>query len=79
MPDRPGPEGDPMPVFVIKARDALAVPTLRAYVQECQEHGLTEQALQVREAINEIREWQQRNIDQTKLPDHAHVPVSGGS
>lgn len=64
-----------MPVFVLKAKDALIVPTLRTYLQECSEHGLVEQAEQVRLAINEIRAWQAANIDQTKLPDHNHIPV----
>lgn len=67
---------DPMPVFVIRAKDALAVPVLRTYIQECQEHGLAEQAMAVHAAVDEIRAWQQRNIDLTKLPDHPHVPAT---
>jgi hypothetical protein len=68
---------DPMPVFTIKARDALAVPTLRAYEEECLLHGLDDQAFQVRQARVEISLWQQRNINETKLPDHVHKPAEG--
>lgn len=64
-----------MPVFVIKAKDALAVPTLRAYERECLDHGLVEQAHEVWRATEEISQWQRANIDATKLPDHGHRPV----
>jgi hypothetical protein len=65
-------ETSPMPVFVIKARDALAIPTLCAYQRECVDHGLVEQADEVAKAITEVRNWQRANIDLTKLPDHLH-------
>lgn len=67
---------DPMPVFTIKAKDALAVPVLRAYHKECLDHGLDRQAAQVGKAIAEIIVWQRRNSDVTKLPDHDHVPAA---
>jgi hypothetical protein len=65
-----------MPVFVIKAKDALAVPAMRAYLEQCEEHGLSSQAYQVKLAIQEVLRWQGNNIDATKLPDHKHVPTS---
>ena len=67
-------EPSDLPVFVIKAKDALAVLALRGYQRECQEHGLANQAVEVEKAIGEIHEWQRDNIDLIKLPDHAHVP-----
>lgn len=66
-----------MPVFVIKGKDALAVPTLKAYFDECVDHGLMSQAAEVERAIDEVSRWQRSNIDKTKLPDHRHVPVGG--
>ena len=65
-----------MPIFVIKAKDALSVPALKHYKEKCEDHGLTEQARQVDYAIYEFRQWQDENIDDTKLPDHRHVPVN---
>jgi len=67
---------DPMPVFTIKAKDALAVPVLTAYIEECNAHGLDEQAREVMVARTEISLWQRTHIEQTKLPDHKHRPVS---
>lgn len=65
----------PMPTFTIKAQDALAVPTLRAYYNECLEHGLHDQADEVAIAIEEMRAWQRDHVGATKLPDHPHVPT----
>lgn len=66
---------DPMPVFVIKARDRLAIPAIRHYRNLCLRFELNEQAGQVSLAIQEIAEWQYRNGDKVKRPDHKHVPV----
>ncbi len=66
---------DPMPVFVIKGKDALAVPAIEAYRRQCIEHGLDMQAASVERSIDEVKRWQSRNIDATKLPDHPHVPA----
>ena len=65
-----------MPVFVIKAKDPLAVEAVEAYWGLCVGHGLTEQADQVQLAIDEIRAWQAANEDNVKLPDHIHVPAT---
>lgn len=64
-----------MPVFTIKAKDALAIPTLCAYRRECLDHGLAHQADETSKAITEMRAWQRRNIALTKLPDHKHRPA----
>ncbi len=60
------------PTFTVKAKDALAVPTLRAYKRECLEHGLGGQADEVEKAIGEIVQWQKNH--EVKFPDHKHTP-----
>jgi len=66
---------DDMPKFTILAQDMLAVEAVEAYAGLCREHGLHWQAEQVDKAIAEIRQWQWRNRDRLKAPDHAHVPA----
>lgn len=66
---------DAMPVFVIKATDALAPEAVEAYYELCIRYGLDEQAAQVQLALEEIRDWQNRNDDELTLPSHKHVPV----
>jgi hypothetical protein len=66
---------DPMPVFPIKAKDALASTIVAAYRQECIRHDLHGQAEQVWLALEEILAWQRRNPEFVNLPDHKHVPV----
>lgn len=65
---------DPMPVFVIQGKDRLAPQTIAQYARSCEAAGLTEQAREVRKALLEITEWQHRNHDRVKYPDHKHVP-----
>lgn len=73
-----GPDGyDPMPVFVIKAKDRLAPEAVTAYGDLCAAEGLVSQLSQVDAALAEIRAWQRRHPDLVKMPDHPHVPVSG--
>ena len=67
---------DPMPVFTIKAQDALAGHALMAYLVACNEFGLTEQAEQVQLAIQEFIDWQRRNQNRIKYPDHTHIPAT---
>jgi len=68
---------DPMPVFVIKAKDALAPEAVAAYLALCRGYGLGDQAVEVEKALTEIEGWQARNEDLLKLPDHKHIPVGG--
>lgn len=68
--------GDPMPVFVIKGKDKLALDAIRAYRALCEERGLREQAREVGKALREMRLWQQRNDAAMQLPDHPHVPAA---
>jgi hypothetical protein len=63
------------PVFVIKAQDALAFQTLRAYHDLCNEHGCVDQAKEVVKAMTEFQIWQHDFRRLTKLPDHEHVDV----
>lgn len=67
---------DKMPVFVIKAKDELAIATLLNYREHCRFHGLHSQAGEVDKAIKEMRSWQDRNPHAIKMPDHKHVPQS---
>ena len=69
---------DPMPEFPLKAKDMLAIETITFYRAACLAYGLDEQAAQVELAVAEFREWQARNPDRMKLPDHEHVPVVHG-
>lgn len=69
---------DPMPVFTIKAKDRLALDTIRVYRALCEERGLTVQASEVGKALREIRLWQERNPERLQLPDHRHIPVDVG-
>jgi hypothetical protein len=66
---------DPMPVFTIKAKDALAVAAITAYRDLCTQHHLDDQAEQVQLALDEIGAWQRTHGDEMKLPDHKHVPA----
>lgn len=68
-------EGKPCPTFTIKATDALAFPVIRTYADICRQFGLHHQAKEVEKALEEFRQWQIANVDQTKLPDHDHVPA----
>jgi hypothetical protein len=40
---------------------------------------LYDQAAEVLLAYSEMSRWRERNPDQVKLPDHAHVPVGGAA
>lgn len=67
---------DPMPVFVIKAKDYLAIRIIWEYYYACRAARLDDQALQVSSAIDEFAGWRDRNPDQMKFPDHKHVPAT---
>lgn len=64
-----------MPVFIIKAQDALAPEAIKAYRELCVKYGLTAQAAEVDKAIAEIVQWQQAPGNLVKLPDHVHQPA----
>lgn len=64
-----------MPVFIIKAKDALAVEAVEAYRDLCTKYRLHDQAAQVQLALDEIVHWQGGNEDRMQLPNHVHVPV----
>lgn len=71
--------GDPMPVFVIKAKDQLALDAVAAYRQLCLDHDLPHQAIEVTRAYAEINGWQQRHPDRVALPEHEHIPATAGA
>jgi hypothetical protein len=64
-----------MPVFVIKAKDRLALETVGYYAMLCRWAGLPEQAAEVDKARAEMRAWRAAHPDQVKDPDHLHVPT----
>ena len=63
-----------MPVFTIKAKDALAPEAIAAYRDLCVRSGLHAQAAQVELALSEVEDWQFTHSDEVHLPDHEHVP-----
>ena len=67
---------DVMPVFTIKAKDALAVKVIGFYHDECDRYGLHEQAAQVDLALDEIVRWQADHPNEVRLPSHKHVPAT---
>jgi hypothetical protein len=70
-----GDHTDPMPVFVLKAKDRLAFGIVMAYADACEENGLDVQQRQVLRAAREFAGWRERNPGLMKTPDHRHVPV----
>lgn len=57
------------PLFVIRGRDALAIPVLGAYEDECSRHGLYDMAAQVSCHAERFRKWQAGWTKLTGLPD----------
>ena len=66
-----------MPVFVLKAKDRLALRTIEFYRKQCLREGLNGQADEVDKAAREIALWQVAHRDAVQSPDHKHVPVGG--
>lgn len=64
------PIGDDEPVFVLRARDAMAIPVLDAYAQLCSAHGSPSEHLQsVLQTHNAFRDWQDAHPGDVKQPD----------
>lgn len=57
------------PLFVIRGRDALAVPVLGAYLEECNRHRLYAMARQVDAHAGRFIAWQGAEAKLTRLPD----------
>ena len=66
---------DPMPVFVIKAKDNLSPHAVGQYVRSLCDQDLFEQARHAIAALEEINAWRERHPDLCKWPDHKHVPA----
>lgn len=75
MTDQPTTYGDPMPVFVLKGKDALTPYVIEAYRERCVDEELYDQAHEVALALAEVEAWQRRHPELVKLPDHKHVPA----
>ncbi len=57
------------PLFLIRARDQLAVKALMSYLRLCEVDGCTDYQLSaMREIINEFIDWQARNKSKLKQP-----------
>lgn len=69
------PDPDPMPVFVLKAQDRLALNAIIDYYHHCIYDGLNDQAGEVAKAYNEFEAWRERNPERMKWPDHPHQPA----
>jgi hypothetical protein len=67
--------GTVMPVFTIKAKDALAIRAVRYYKHLCEQAGLAHQATEVQRALDEMHVWRLNNRELIKEPDHVHVPA----
>lgn len=67
---------DPMPVFVIKAKDKIAPLIVAQYAEACRARGWDDQAAEVDKALDEINEWRDRHRDLVKVPEHKHVPAA---
>jgi hypothetical protein len=71
--ETPDPSG--MPVFPIKAKDALAPEAVQAYRALCARHGLDDMVAQVDLALVELDAWQAAHPNDVRLPSHRHVPT----
>lgn len=66
------------PVFILKPKDLLTVPTVYEYQKLCMKFGAAGQAQQVQLAIDELVNWRHVHWDSMKLPDHPHQGVWDG-
>lgn len=64
---------DPMPRFVLLGKDKHTPETILAYAHACDRAGNHAQHDEAVKAYYEMLEWQQRNPDKVKEPDHKHV------
>lgn len=67
---------DDEPTFVLRGQDVLALPVVRFYARECEEHGLADQATQAWLAHDDMLDFQRQHRDRVKLPDHRHESVT---
>jgi hypothetical protein len=65
----------PMPVFILKAKDNLAPKAVAHYAILCRAAGLSDQAEEVRKALAEMVAWRDEHRELCKWPDHEHVPA----
>lgn len=58
------------PIFTIRAQDALAVPAIKKYIEECHDHGRVEQAEIAETSLHRFIAWQQENDEHVKMPTY---------
>lgn len=64
---------EPEPVFIIKAKDNLALRAINFYRDICLAEGLVDQANEVKKAHIEINKWRRLYPGHCKNPDHKHI------
>jgi len=58
------------PIFILTAKDKLAMETLDEYLMLCASNNCTSQHTDdVKNRMDEFEEWQNNNQDKVKLPD----------
>lgn len=60
---------DGEPLFVLRGRDVLTVPVIKAYIDQCREHGARSQAERAWGHMHRFADWQRDNAKLTHMPD----------
>lgn len=69
---------DDEPVFILRARDALALDTITAYAKACEAVGTDDRHVMGVEASHaQFVAWRDANAELVKLPDTAGGPTKG--
>lgn len=58
------------PLFLLRAKDIVSIPTLRAYLDMCvSRHCNTEHLYDINTIIKKFADWQEKNKDKMKIPN----------
>jgi hypothetical protein len=57
------------PWFALRAKDRYSIRGVEAYAKLCEDMGLVDHAAGVRQAIKQMKAWQEVNQDKLKIPD----------
>lgn len=66
---------DPMPVFVLKAKDNFAPRIIAEYIRQLDIQQMYDQAQHTLAALAEVSGWRERHPELCKWPDHEHIPA----
>lgn len=64
-----GPVPDDEPLFILRARDVNAIPTLRQYFQIASRNSASQHVRAITEAIERFQTFKESNPDRIKVPD----------